>query len=114
MSDTPTAFFEKPLFTALAMNATQVSPVMEIREAIGYCVQVNWAAGTTPVGSLSIAASNTGLSTDFTDVKVIAVSGNTGSIMVNVEFPRYFYVQVTYTPTSGGGTINGTISAKRN
>ena len=79
--------FNVALIDAESMGADITSESYDISEAIGYSVQAVWSAGSSPVGSFIIQGSNDG--TNFTDIVASAVSGNSGSLMFNVEICRY-------------------------
>lgn len=102
-----------PIITAGSMATSLTSTSTEIKEYKGYAIQAVWSAGSTPVGSTKLQVSLD--NTTFTDVtgSDLAVSGNSGSNFYNVELANYPYVRLVYTRTSGSGTLNVSISAKR-
>lgn len=81
-----------------------------IAEDAGYAIQASWS-GTAPVGTFNLFGSNDNII--FTLVKATPVSGDTGSILGNVEYPRYSWVAVSYTAGSGTGNLTVTINAKK-
>jgi hypothetical protein len=93
----------------MASNIT--SNIANINEAAGYALQAVMTG--SPVGMINVYASNDG--TDFTLIPAFtaAVSG-AGSYMVNYDWPRYGFVQLIYTATSGSGTMTVQINTKRN
>lgn len=95
------------------MSGDVTSDAQEIKEVKGYAIQAIWSAGSTPVGSTKLQASLDG--TNYTDIdgSSISVSGNSGSNFYNIELANYPYVRLVYTRTSGSGTLNVSISAKR-
>jgi hypothetical protein len=73
----------------------------------------SWS-GTSPVGAIAIQASNdssTWVALDFGST--IAISGNTGSHLINIKNIPYCYVRAVYTKTSGIGTLGLSITAKQ-
>lgn len=108
------------IIDAAAMNADVTSTVKNINNVLRYSIQVYWAAGATPVGNLILQGSNdmrliadpASSSAIFTDITTSAVSGNTGSVIFNVENPAYSFVRVFYDTTSGNGTLTATITTK--
>jgi len=110
MSLQPIFSFNNLILTNGNMADNLTSSVQDISEVCGFCVQANWSAGSTPVGTLNIQASLDNV--NFTTVASVAVSGNSGSNLVNVNVAHYRYVQCTYTATSGSGTLNVYIAGK--
>lgn len=71
----------------------------------------------SPLGTLQLQGSNdnddvtpTNWTTITDSIQSISAAG---SYLVNVEFPVYCWVRLTYTRTSGSGTLNAKINAKR-
>ena len=95
------------------MGTNQSSSSLNISDAIAYAVQAIWKNGSSPVGTLDIQASNNG--EDFSSVlsSPIAVSGNSGNILVNVERAGYQFVKILYNSTSGSGELTVSIAGKR-
>jgi hypothetical protein len=100
------------------MNTTINSQAMQLLNAVGYAIQIEFTG--TPTGSFKLEASNdpvpkasqtfgvngvvTYAPSDWTDISnsTIAVSA-AGNIMYNYQaIPGYNYVRVVYTDTSGG------------
>lgn len=94
---------------SMASNATSQS--LNIQQAAGYSVQAVWS-GTSPVGTFEIQGSND--NTNFTTItsSPIAISGDTGSLLVNVEFAQYGYTRVKYNFSSGVGSLTVHINAQ--
>lgn len=106
----PIKLLSVPLFSLADMSKNETSIVLDISEAGCYCLQADWT-GSSPVGNLVIMASTNNI--QFDPISTNAISGNTGSLIINVERPGYFYIQLLYQFTSGTGTLNTTVSAKR-
>lgn len=110
MSDLPVFIENQQIVTNGDMSANILSTSQNISEFSNYAVHCSWS-GSTPVGSLDVLGSNDGII--FTSVGTLAVSGNTGLDLFNVFGAAYKYMQVSYTFTSGTGTLNVYLSAKR-
>ena len=83
-------------FFSLPGNVTNVA---------GYSIQAIWTNGTSPVGSMSLQASND--SENWSDIpnSTLPVSGNTGNNVFNTSNNVYYnYVRLVYTFTSGNAT----------
>lgn len=109
----PIHLFNTQLVNAQSMGATITSSSISVQEAISYAVQAVWSAGSTPIGTFDLQASNDDI--NFTSLldQGAEVTGNTGSIIINVEKPAYGFIRVVYTRTSGSGTLNVKVNAKR-
>lgn len=92
------------------MSGNVSSTIEDISDFSNYSVHCNWT-GTSPVGSIDVLGSNDGI--NFVSVGTIPVAGNTGLDLFNVFGAAYKYVQVAYTFTSGTGSLNILLSAKR-
>lgn len=112
MSDQPNRIFNVHLVEDESMGADVTSESLDISEAIGYSVEVSWAGGGAPVGSLVLRGSNSG--EVFTDISSANVTGNSGSILINVEISRYAFIQLFYDRTSGTATMNAYVNGVRN
>ena len=92
MSDYPIHQSNVPLFVAIPAGVgTQYSPAQNVEEAISYSVQFIWSSGSALSGSIYLEASNDGV--NFTQIQqtVLAISGASGSHMINVEKHSYSY-----------------------
>lgn len=109
MSD-PLHLFNNKLIDAQSMGTSITSSSQNMQRVISYAVQVYWT-GTTPIGTFDLQASND--DTNYTSLlsAPIAVTGNTGSIMIDVAKRGYGYIKVIYTRTSGTGTITVQVNA---
>lgn len=104
------------------MSGDIVSLDTNIDEGVTYSIQSFFTG--SPVGTIEARGSNEiilpnppGSAVDPTKYTIItdsvqAVNG-AGSYLLNVEFPGYSHVILTYTRTSGTGTLNSRINAKR-
>lgn len=113
MSDLPIHLYQNTIISAQSMGGTVTSDSTNINTAISVCIQAIWSAGSTPVGTMVLQASNDNSTWTEVTGSSLAVSGATGSNMWNVEKPAYGYIRMVYTRSSGSGTLNATINAKR-
>lgn len=84
---------------------------------------ISWT-GSTPIGVLTVEISNTynqnadgtvknaGNWTPLTLSQVVNVSGNTGGAFIDVESIAGYAIRLTYTRTSGTGSMNATVNGK--
>jgi hypothetical protein len=114
MSDQPIHKSNIPLFVSLPVGVgTNISPSQEVQEAISYCVQVIWSNGSSMSGSIYLEASNDNV--NFTQIPqtILAISGASGSHMINIEKHAYGYVHLVVNLTAGSATIDSRMNAKR-
>lgn len=109
-------------------SITSLVTVIQTQSLVSY--GVSWS-GTTPIGVVSIqgsndyaldasgAVSNAGtwntLPLQQSDGSVstsMAVSGNTGSLMIDITKTSIFATRLVYTKTSGVGTLQATVVGK--
>lgn len=114
----PIHVLNESIVTAGNMNADITSIAKNIDESVSYSVQAVFTG--SPVGSIELQGSNDVETssanppsnwTTITD-SITAVT-EAGSYLINVEFPAYSWVRLVYTFTSGTGTLNARINAKR-
>lgn len=81
---------------------------------------VSWS-GSTPIGTLAVEVSNTVTfnadgsirsAGNWTPLTSQAVSGNTGGIFFDVVATAGYAVRLTYTATSGSGSMSAQVSGK--
>ena len=99
-----------PLIPGLTM-ATNQSGSVAIQGLSCYAVQSSWA-GFNSDASARIVTQGSNDNVNWTQVDSVTPSGTTGSYLLNVEKAGYRFVQVSYTQTSGVGTLTTTISGK--
>lgn len=75
----------------------------------GYAVQATYTG--SPVGTLSIQASNDGSNWSTITITVTSING-AGSTMFNMSQELYPYARLVYTKTSGSGTLLATVYTK--
>lgn len=98
-----------------SLAATFSSSAVEIGIHPWVCGQVVWSAGATPVGNMDLQESNDGTNWANIAGATAAISGASGSSMLNPTsvVSRSRYVRFTYTRTSGSGTVDCYLSAKQ-
>lgn len=111
MSNGPFFLFNELISTDASMGADVTSTVKDISECTCVAVQGVWSAGSSPVGNMILQASLDDVT--YSDISTLAVSGNSGSNLFNVDNPGYRYLRLFYDRTSGSGTLNVRISGKR-
>lgn len=71
----------------------------------GYSIQAIWTDGSTPVGIMSVQASNDGVNWSDIPLSSLDVSGNSDNNLYNVsKLVNYNYARVKYVYTSGNAT----------
>jgi hypothetical protein len=91
------------------MSVSLTSVTIDIAELPGYAVHAIWTG--SPVGTINVNASND--SVNFVSVASQAAGGSNGQFLLNTEVAHYRWLQVTYTATSGTGSLTTYVSAKR-
>lgn len=110
----PTHLLNNSIVTNGDMSADINSTPTEIDEAVTYSIQAVFTGA--PVGNMSLQLSNDVLypPTNWTTIdESTAAITEAGTYAVNVELPGYSYVRLIYRSTSGTGTLNARINAKR-
>ena len=92
------------------MNANQ-SGFTAIQGLTCYAIQSVWT-GFNSDSSARIVTQGSNDGVNWTQVDSVTPSGATGSYLLNVEKAGYRFVQVSYTQSSGTGTLTTTISGK--
>lgn len=110
----PIHLFNDKVIDSQSMGADITSSSKNVQEAISYSVHCIWSAGSTPVGTLDLQGSNDDVNfTSVLESGPAPISGNSGSLLINVEKHSYGYMRVVYTRTSGSGTMTTLVNAKR-
>lgn len=79
----------------------------------GYSIQAIWTNGSTPVGTMSLQASNDGQNWSDIPNSSLPVSGNSDNNIFNVSKNIYYnFVRLVYTRTSGDATVVVSLVAK--
>jgi len=109
MSAGPIFILNTQISNAVSLGSSFNSSTVDISEVIGYAVQLTYTG--TPTGSLTINASNDG--TNFFTVATVTLTGSAGTNVQNFTQAHYKYVRISYTFTSGAGTLTAYVSGKR-
>lgn len=108
-----------------SMAGSFTTDAVNLISIYAYAIQVSWTAGSTPVGTFKLQASNdagdngsgqgVSLPVNFTDVtnSFQSISGTPGSIMYDINACAYRWVRLVYTATSGSATVSdATVNVK--
>jgi hypothetical protein len=105
------------------MSSQIISTPTVIQNLSMISYDISWT-GASPVGIVSVQASNTFTQNAAGQVSVIgnwntlplsitpAVSGNTGNGFIDIDQLSGYAVRLVYTPASGTGIMNVTVSGK--
>lgn len=110
--------------SALSMNASVKSDVLNLRDLKGYSIQAVITAASSPIGQLYIEVSNDMTATDnpsevvhwsvlsetIVDLSDIDPSG--ADVIFNLQSANYKWARLGYDRTSGSGTLNATAVGK--
>lgn len=111
----PVHIFNIPIIINGDMTLTLNSIPTNLDTAASYAVQAVFTG--TPSGTLQLEGSNDNDDVTPTNWTIITDSvqsiTTSGSYLVNVEFPVYCWVRLSYLPTAGSGNLNAKINAKR-
>lgn len=111
------------LFTALNAAADQTSTFVDIRETLGFAVQVDWTGGTGTTATITVQGTNyNAADSNVTPIwstvtpdsgSGVVPSSSSGSAMLNFNFPRYAFFRVFWDQSAGtGGTVNAIVCLK--
>jgi hypothetical protein len=92
-------------------NLTSAETNVTNLDNVGYLVE--WSDGATPVGTITVevqSGPSGWCALDFGSP--IAVSGNSGSIVLNINQIPFENIRLNYVAGSGGATLNVTLSSK--
>lgn len=115
MSDTRYHIYKTQIITNGDMSSNIISTATDLNKTNtrSFSIQFNFT-GTSPVGIVYIEGSNDQGNT-YTQISdsISPITGNSGSCLINVEFPAYELVRLQYIRTSGIGTVNCFINGKQ-
>lgn len=103
----------------LDLSADVISSPTNVQYSDNIGIQLNWA-GTSPSGQISIEISNnynpltkigTWTALDFGSPILIAT--NSGSHLININLVPFAWVRLSYSATSGSGTLVATLVMKQ-
>lgn len=107
-SDQPIFAMNNKVFNAVSMTTNLTSVTIDLSETTGYALHAIWTGA--PVGTISANGSDDGI--NFVSVASNPTGGTSGQYLLNVEKIHYRYVQITYTFTSGTGSLTAYVSAR--
>lgn len=113
----PVHLFNIQIVTDASMASDIESIHVNVDEAASFSIQAIFTG--TPMGTLQIEGSNDVPNYDNIITNWTPISDSidniieAGTYLLNVEFPVYSFVRLTYTRISGSGTLNARINAKR-
>lgn len=111
-----------PLLTNVSMAASVSSSPINIQQMSYVGFDVSWTG--TPVGTFSVEVSNTykqsgegvvlvaGNWTALTLSAVVSATGTSGNGFIDIDGVSADWIRLTYTRTSGTGSLSATASAK--
>lgn len=117
------------VLNAVSMATSQTSAVTIVSRLSLINYALVWS-GTSPVGSVSVQASddyslnaegavqnagtwnNLPITVSGSALTAIPVTGNTGNGMIDIATAGFYAVRLIYTATSGTGTLTVTVNAK--
>lgn len=110
----PIHLLDKQIVSAGNLSGNITSDGLEVKAAIRMSLQVSWT-GSSPVGTLKVQGSNDNITfaDDPEQASPLAISGSSGQALIKIANTSYNYVRVLYTSTSGSGSLNVNLSAKR-
>lgn len=114
MSDQPIHVANVPLFENLSIGiGINTSASQNVQEVISFSVQFIWSSGSGLVGNIYLEASND--NQNFTQIPqtILAISGASGSHMINIEKHSYGYVRLATDLSAGSATANSRMNSKR-
>lgn len=107
----PLQMFTYTVIDAEAMSADITSERVNVSRTGSVSVQWVWSGGSSPVGNMITQVSNDG--STWVDLNTQAVTGNSGSHMINIEEPAYMFIRALYSFSSGSGTLSCIINGKK-
>jgi hypothetical protein len=110
------------MFDAVTISTDQSSTATNVLNLDNASIQVIWSGGGTPVGTITIEATNIDpdlpsfdSTTDYVTLTLsgtIAVSGNSGNHSIILEEMPFYAIRLIYTSTSGTATMSAYLSSK--
>lgn len=89
-------------------GATATSTAVELEQISNVGLQMTWSAGSGgPAGTMSVECSNDGLNWGvFTLAAVPTITGNSGTVVANLNQLPFMWVRCKVTMTVGTVTVN--------
>ena len=110
------------MFDAVTISTDQSSTATNVLNLDNASIQVIWSGGGTPVGTITVEATNIDpdlpsfdSTTDYVTLTLsgtIAVSGNSGNHSIILEEMPFYAIRLIYTSTSGTATMSAYLSSK--
>ena len=102
------------MFDEVDISTSQTSDATNVENLDKASIHIIWS-GTSPVGEIKVQArngeKNSWFDVDFGDT--IDITGNSGDHVIIMNSMPFTHLRLTYTSTSGTGTLTGTIVAKQ-
>lgn len=103
------------MLDAVSAGSNQTSEPTSVLGMDKASIFVEWSAGTSPVGTITVEARNSPVGTWYTldFISTISVSGPSGSHQIYFTELPFQDIRIKYTRTSGTATLNATIVIKQ-
>lgn len=103
------------MLDSVSMGTSQTSAATNVLNMDKASLFVEWSAGSTPIGTITIEARNKsdGNWYELSFGSSIDVSGNSGSHQIYFTELPFVDIRVKYNRTSGSGTLNATLVIKQ-
>ena len=109
------------MLDAVSIATNQTSDKTNVESVDQGTIHINWASGSTPVGVITVEASNstelefnasteTWIELDFGTA--INVSGTSGDHQIVFDSMPFRYIRIIYTRSSGSATLSANFHAK--
>jgi hypothetical protein len=114
MSDTGNLIIRNEVIVdAVSMTADFTSEPQDISSTRSYSIQAVWEGATNASSADTFTLEASLDNENFTTISSAAVDTEEGTILMNVEFPAYPYIQVSYDQsTTSAGTMTVKLSEK--
>lgn len=96
--------YESSYISGGDMSGNITGPAQDLSYIIGYAVHAIWTG--TPTGNVTLQCSNDGITWKDISSTITATGGASGSVLLNITDAMYKKVRLTYTRTSGTGTLD--------
>lgn len=98
------------LLSAQSLVASVNSSAAEIGSYEGISVQSTYTG--TPTGTLKLQCSNDGVTFSDVPTATVSLAGAAGSTLWNIPDAYYRFVRISYTATSGTGSVTSVLVGK--
>jgi len=101
------------IIDAVSLGATFTSGVTSTKNLDNIGLLVEWSGGGSPVGAITIEVQNGNSAWSALDFGTpISITGNSGNLNININQLPFENMRITYTRTSGTGSMTATLAAK--